>query len=1283
MGGMGQIFRATDLQTHSSVAVKILLEGRAEEAERFVREISTLAQLDHPGIVRYITHGMRASGSPYLVMEWLEGEDLAARLARGPLLVKEALTLLSRVADTLAVAHGGGIIHRDIKPSNLFLRNGRFDRVMLLDFGIARTRASASVTHTGVLVGTPAYMAPEQVKFQEKVRECTDIFALGCVLMECLTGNAVFKATHVMAILAKILLHEPPRLHDLRPDLPAELDSLLALMMAKDPEARLQNGSALVAALAGSETWSTPAVPAISPVRTSLTGDEQRIISLLLVGPEISSTNAEGPDSKDSSSISAEHFGRVAAMHRANFVILMDGSAVVTFMNPMQLGPHAHFDVPAQAARCALALQALAPYRPIALATGRGIVQGKLPVGEAIDRAANMLAQIDTNDSSALPQILLDETSAHLLDGRFEIRGEKNRLLLGGVRESGMRTLLGKSTVFVGRVVEMRVIEDCWRSVVEESLPSVVLIIGAPGIGKSRLAHEFLSRIQPGETNAVIWRGSADALSAGSALALLGRALRDACNLEEGGSLESRRQKLTERVVRHVKPADAERITEFIGELVGITFPGSPGSPLHAARHDARLMAEQLRQAFEDFLDAESAAHPVMLVLEDLHWGDLPTIRFIDTAVRNLSDRPIFILASGRSEVEDRFPKLWDGLASQKMRLRPLSAKASAQIVTRCLGDSADENTTKRIVTLAEGNAFYLEELVRATVENALLDKTATIEAPESVLAMIHSRLEALPADARRYLRAASIFGEVFFRGGLEELLGQSSQSVIFDAVLDDLVTREVIQKKPQCRIDGDVEYTFRHALLREGAYTTLTQADQKLGHRLAGIWLEKHGEVDSMLLAHHFERGGDALRAAGAYRRAAEQALGADDLAAAIERADRGVLCGATDEELGALRLAQAEAHNWQGELVLSQQRAKEAMALLAPTSNAWYRAHQHAIDAAGKLGEVDNVEFLAECVCNTNPDPDCTSARTICLSVCVNHLIYGGRYGAADKLIAALANTVNGGDQSPQALGTYYQMRGIRASGAGDPSGFCEHHELALRFFEQAGDRRNACLMRHNLAFGIAELGDYSGAEAMLRSLLPVAKRMRLHEIAAGTLQNLGRILAFRGAFAEGRQVQKNAIDTFREHGHSRAMGLGQSYLSELEFLAGDFETAERLARAAIESLADVPPLRAGALANLARVLVAKGQLEAAQMAADEAFIMLEILETIEEGETTVRLVYAEALYANGRMDEFRRAITSAQRHLFAKADRIRDPAGRARFLSAIADNARTLELARQIST
>jgi serine/threonine protein kinase len=165
-GGMGEVFRARDMTTGDTVALK-LLRAQADggtETERFVREARVLAELEHPGIVSYLAHGQTHDGRPYLAIEWLAGQDLSRRLASGPLSLRECITLLDKAADALAAAHRKGIVHRDLKPSNLFLRDNRIDGVTLLDFGIARWDRATTLTRTGHFLGTPGYVAPEQAR---------------------------------------------------------------------------------------------------------------------------------------------------------------------------------------------------------------------------------------------------------------------------------------------------------------------------------------------------------------------------------------------------------------------------------------------------------------------------------------------------------------------------------------------------------------------------------------------------------------------------------------------------------------------------------------------------------------------------------------------------------------------------------------------------------------------------------------------------------------------------------------------------------------------------------------------------------------------------------------------------------------------------------------------------------------------------------------------------------------------------------------------------------------
>src|ERR1044071_6292451 len=249
-GGMGTVYRARDPISGETVAVKVLSEQQSHLAERFAREVNVLAELSHPGIVRYISHGVTSSGKLFLAMEWVDGEVLKTRLERGPLTLGESITLATRVAEALGAAHARGIVHRDLKPSNLILPGGRVDLVKVLDFGIAQREGRTQLTQTGMMVGTAGYMAPEQARTNEPIGARADVFALGCVLFQCLTGVPPFDGDTTAAILAKILFGTAPRVSELWPKVPETLDALVAQMLAKEPALRPSDGANLAAALA-------------------------------------------------------------------------------------------------------------------------------------------------------------------------------------------------------------------------------------------------------------------------------------------------------------------------------------------------------------------------------------------------------------------------------------------------------------------------------------------------------------------------------------------------------------------------------------------------------------------------------------------------------------------------------------------------------------------------------------------------------------------------------------------------------------------------------------------------------------------------------------------------------------------------------------------------------------------------------------------------------------------------------------------------------------------------
>jgi eukaryotic-like serine/threonine-protein kinase len=242
-GGMGRVYSAVHPVIAKRAAIKVLhpeLSVNKDAIARFVQEARAVNEIGHPNIVDIFAFGALPDGRNYFVMEWLRGESLRERIKRGPLPVTEALGILDTITMALGAAHEHGIVHRDLKPDNVFLVDVKGERplVKLLDFGIAKLTRKQGLhrTQTGNLLGTPAYMSPEQARNQD-VDHRTDIYALAAMTFELLTGHTVFEASYAADMIAK-QLYEPPRSATaLNPALPP-IDELLAAMLAKDPAQR-------------------------------------------------------------------------------------------------------------------------------------------------------------------------------------------------------------------------------------------------------------------------------------------------------------------------------------------------------------------------------------------------------------------------------------------------------------------------------------------------------------------------------------------------------------------------------------------------------------------------------------------------------------------------------------------------------------------------------------------------------------------------------------------------------------------------------------------------------------------------------------------------------------------------------------------------------------------------------------------------------------------------------------------------------------------------------------
>ncbi len=245
-GGMGSVYRATDADGRE-VALKVLQPALARDKEfllRFKREAAALAAVRHPGVARFYESGVDGD-SVWYSMELVEGESLSARIADGPLPVKDALAIAATVADALDEAHRSGVIHRDVKPSNVILSPGG---AKLTDFGIARRLEGTRLTTSGRVMGSLPYMPPEQVR-GEALGAASDIYALGALLFEMLTATLPFDGSDEETLATRILTEPAPLASRRRLGLPPALDLLLVRMLAKDPALRLPSAADAAARL--------------------------------------------------------------------------------------------------------------------------------------------------------------------------------------------------------------------------------------------------------------------------------------------------------------------------------------------------------------------------------------------------------------------------------------------------------------------------------------------------------------------------------------------------------------------------------------------------------------------------------------------------------------------------------------------------------------------------------------------------------------------------------------------------------------------------------------------------------------------------------------------------------------------------------------------------------------------------------------------------------------------------------------------------------------------------
>ncbi|MEZ4293911.1 MAG: AAA family ATPase [Polyangiaceae bacterium] len=838
-----------------------------------------------------------------------------------------------------------------------------------------------------------------------------------------------------------------------------------------------------------------------------------------------------------------------------------------------------------------------------------------------------------------------------------------------------------KSSTLVGRDRELSALLSLIADAVHARTPRAAIVTGDAGIGKSRLARELA--VQAAQRGISVWVGRGDPAGRPPPFGVLGDMIHRLAQIGKAEPLAVRRDKLRERLGRHLDPESLWESAAVLGEAAGISFfdgaaddsisisTPQPGAPPPGG---SVLLADLALRAWEELLSTELAEGPILLLIDDAERADPPSMRLFEAALRNLTGRSLAVIALARPDLSKVYPGLFAEYHPLRITLGELTEVASRELLSALTKDRLAPATLTALALRSGGNPFVLEGL-------ALAASSGAGDLPDTVLATATARFNAASPETRRLVRAASVIGEVVAEADLAALLEGALDAAGIEDAIAEACALELLERRT-------AGIAFRSSFVREVAYASFTEEDRARAHLLAAHRLAAASR-DPAILAWHFELGGARAKAVEPYRMAALRALAANDFEGAIARCKQAEACGAEGPVLGEVVRILADAHLWRGQTADTEREARRAMGLLAPGSVSWVQATTAFAVSSARLGNHDalhaaarDIEALAMAKPFSSIEPPLRVAQVVAMARLSVALVHSGDPAAAEGMLGRLhALRVAGAlDDLPFALGHTHRAHAIRAHVRAELVQALLSFDAAAGSFDRARALRDSVVDQGNAAFLEIELGLNDEAEKRLGAALAMASRLGLPTVTANMHLNQCYLLTRRGAWIAAVSMGETALQIYERQASARSITVALVYLTRTLAASGEGKVAEQRARRAALLAEDVPLYRAYAFAVLSAAELTLGRIPEAVAAAEASMTALSELGT-EEGEAFIRLTHVEALRAAGRIDEARAALFEADAKLSARAARIPDPAYQKSFLHNVPEHARTVQMAESL--